>query len=206
MVMTDVIAHVEPNVAGSTTSETIDQLCINTIRTLAMDAVQAADSGHPGTPVALAPAVYCLWQRILRFDPSHPIWPNRDRFVLSAGHASLLLYAMVHLVGTKAVNPKYETLGRLSDVPVIRNTVGRLAWKRRRARWDRGWRQVSVWPSRSAASQLAILSLSNTVLIASAGRRSAEVDLHFVKALGAEMIGDIFLNGPGLNRMNRGVG
>ena len=92
----------------------LDQLCVNTIRTLAMDAVQAANSGHPGTPMALAPVVYCLWQRILRFDPTHPIWPNRDRFVLSVGHASMLLYAMLHLSGVKAVNPKYETLGELS--------------------------------------------------------------------------------------------
>jgi transketolase len=102
-----------PSFTKSTT-DTIDQLCVNTIRTLAMDAVQAANSGHPGTPMALAPVVYCLWQRILRFDPSHPIWPNRDRFVLSVGHASMLLYAMLHLSGVKAVNPKYETLGQLS--------------------------------------------------------------------------------------------
>jgi transketolase len=92
----------------------LDQLCINTIRTLAMDAVQQANSGHPGTPMALAPVVYCLWQRLLRFDPAHPIWPNRDRFVLSAGHASMLLYAVLHLVGSRAVNPKYETLGEPS--------------------------------------------------------------------------------------------
>jgi transketolase len=92
----------------------IDQLCINTIRTLAMDAVQQAHSGHPGAPMALAPVVYCLWQRFLRFDPEHPIWPSRDRFVLSAGHASMLLYAMLHLTGVKAVNPKYEVLGELS--------------------------------------------------------------------------------------------
>jgi transketolase len=92
----------------------IDQLCINTIRTLAMDAVQQAHSGHPGAPMALAPVVYCLWQRFLRFDPDHPIWPSRDRFVLSAGHASMLLYAMLHLTGVKAVNPKYEVLGELS--------------------------------------------------------------------------------------------
>jgi transketolase len=92
----------------------MDQLCVNTIRTLAMDAVQQANSGHPGTPMALAPVAYCLWQRFLRFDPDHPIWPNRDRFVLSVGHASMLLYSMLHLTGVKAVNPKYETLGRLS--------------------------------------------------------------------------------------------
>ena len=79
-----------------------------------MDAVQAANSGHPGTPMAMAPVAYCLWQRFLRFDPDDPIWPNRDRFVLSAGHASMLLYALLHLAGVKAVNPKYETLGELS--------------------------------------------------------------------------------------------
>ena len=91
-----------------------DQLCINTIRTLAMDAVQQANSGHPGTPMAMAPVVYALWQRHLRFDPNDPVWPNRDRFVLSMGHASMLLYSLLHLAGVKAVNPKYETLGELS--------------------------------------------------------------------------------------------
>jgi transketolase len=89
----------------------IDQLCINTIRTLAMDAVQQANSGHPGTPMALAPVAYVLWQRFLRYDPEDPIWPNRDRFVLSNGHASMLLYSLLHLAGVKSVNPKYETLG-----------------------------------------------------------------------------------------------
>jgi transketolase len=92
----------------------IDQLSINTIRTLAIDAVQAANSGHPGTAMALAPVVYALWQHFLRFDPEDPIWPNRDRFVLSVGHASMLLYAMLHLTQVKAVNPKYEVLGKLS--------------------------------------------------------------------------------------------
>ncbi|HEX9867888.1 MAG TPA: transketolase [Candidatus Tectomicrobia bacterium] len=92
----------------------IDELSINTIRTLAMDAVQTANSGHPGTPMAMAPVVYGLWQGFLRFDPEDPIWPNRDRFVLSIGHASMLLYALLHLCGVKAVNPKYETLGELS--------------------------------------------------------------------------------------------
>ena len=92
----------------------LDQLCINTIRTLAMDAVQAANSGHPGTPMAMAPVAYCLWQRFLRFDPADPIWLNRDRFVLSAGHASMLLYSMLHLTGVKAVNSKYEMKGEPS--------------------------------------------------------------------------------------------
>jgi transketolase len=97
-----------------TDDKKIEQLCINTIRTLSMDAVQQANSGHPGTPMAMAPVAFTLWQRFLRFDPEDPIWPARDRFVLSAGHASMLLYSMLHLTGVKAVNPQYETLGRLS--------------------------------------------------------------------------------------------
>ena len=94
--------------------QSIDTLSINTIRTLSMDAVQQANSGHPGTPMALAPVVYVLWQDFLRFDPDDPIWPNRDRFVLSAGHASTLLYSILHLTGVKAVNRKYERLGELA--------------------------------------------------------------------------------------------
>jgi transketolase len=89
----------------------LDELCVATIRTLAMDAVQAASSGHPGTPMAMAPVAYTLWQEVMRYDPDDPIWPNRDRFVLSVGHASTLLYAIIHLIGVKAVNPQYETLG-----------------------------------------------------------------------------------------------
>ncbi|MDR4483273.1 MAG: transketolase [Nitrospirales bacterium] len=94
--------------------DSLDQLCINTIRTLSMDAVQAANSGHPGTPMALAPVAYWLWNRILRSDPDDPIWPNRDRFVLSAGHASMLLYSLLHLCGVKSVNGQYEQLGEPS--------------------------------------------------------------------------------------------
>ena len=92
----------------------IDRLCINTIRTLSMDAVEQANSGHPGSAMAMAPVVYTLWQDFLRFDPEDPIWPNRDRFVLSIGHASMLLYSTLHLCKVKAVNPKYETLGHES--------------------------------------------------------------------------------------------
>ncbi len=95
-------------------ARSIDDLCIDTIRTLSMDAVQKADSGHPGTPMALAPVIYTLWQRFLRFDPSEPIWPNRDRFVLSNGHASMLLYATLHLAGVKAVDAEYRTLDDLA--------------------------------------------------------------------------------------------
>jgi len=92
----------------------IEQLCVNTIRCLAMDAVQAANSGHPGTPMAMAPVAYALWNHHLRFDPDDPIWPNRDRFVLSMGHASMLLYSLLHLTGVRAVNRKYESVGELS--------------------------------------------------------------------------------------------
>lgn len=92
-------------------SPTLDSLCINTIRTLSMDAVQQANSGHPGTPMALAPVIYTLWQRFLCFDPNDPIWPNRDRFVLSTGHASMLLYSILHLTGVKEVDADYRQPG-----------------------------------------------------------------------------------------------
>ena len=93
----------------------LDLLSINTIRTLAIDAVQQANSGHPGAPMGLAPVVYSLWQRFLRYDPADPTWPNRDRFVLSAGHASMLLYATLHLTGVRAVN----TQGRVTNDPAV---------------------------------------------------------------------------------------
>jgi len=93
-------------------TEALDQLSINTMRTLAIDAVQAANSGHPGTPMALAPLVYTLWNRVLQFDPRDPLWPNRDRFVLSNGHASMLLWSVLHLSGVQAVNEQYEAVGK----------------------------------------------------------------------------------------------
>ncbi len=92
----------------------ISQLAINTIRTLSIDAVQQANSGHPGAPMGLAPVVYALWQKVLRYDPSNPLWPNRDRFVLSAGHASMLLYSTLHLTGVKAVDHHGKVLDQLS--------------------------------------------------------------------------------------------
>jgi transketolase len=96
------------------TKEELDQLAINTIRTLSIDAVQQAKSGHPGTPMALAPLVYTIWNRVMRFDPKDPIWPNRDRFVLSNGHASMLLWSVLYLTQTQAVNADYERLGKPS--------------------------------------------------------------------------------------------
>jgi transketolase len=92
----------------------MEQLAINTIRTLSIDAVQAAKSGHPGTPMALAPLVYTLWNRVMNFDPQDPVWPNRDRFIQSNGHASMLLWSILHLTGVQAVNADYEQLGKPS--------------------------------------------------------------------------------------------
>ncbi len=109
----------------------LDTLCINTIRTLSMDAIQKANSGHPGTPMAMAPVAYALWQRFLRFDPQDPIWPNRDRFVLSAGHASMLLYSLLHLAGVRAVDPDYEVVGdpsvSLDDIKTFRQLDSKAA-------------------------------------------------------------------------------
>ena len=151
-------------VSESRRSWIIDLTCINTIRTLSMDAVQAANSGHPGTPMAMAPVAYCLWQEFLRFDPSDPMWPNRDRFVFSPGHASMLLYSLLHLTEVRAVSKDYERLGEVSvplealkafrqldsRCPGIRSTAGRRAWKPLPARSDKGWRQVSGWRLRAS--------------------------------------------------------
>jgi len=108
------------------------QTAINTIRTLSMDAVQAAKSGHPGTPMALAPLVYTLWNRVLRFDPQDPIWPGRDRFVLSNGHASMLLWSILHLTGVQAVNASqdFEQRGfcRCRSIPLCRRSLGWITW------------------------------------------------------------------------------
>ncbi|MGC2331859.1 MAG: transketolase [Candidatus Acidiferrales bacterium] len=100
--------------AQPVTGPQLDQLCINTIRTLSIDAVQQAKSGHPGTPMALAPLVYTIWNRVMNFDPQDPIWPNRDRFVLSNGHASMLLWSVLHLTKTQAVDAEYESVGQPS--------------------------------------------------------------------------------------------
>src|SRR5712671_656148 len=116
---------------SETKQASLDKVCIDTIRTLSIDAIQQANSGHPGTPMAMAPVVYCLWQRFLRFDPDDPIWPNRDRFVLSAGHASMLLYSMLHLTRVKAVDPDYEIVGKasvsLDDIKTFRQLGSRCA-------------------------------------------------------------------------------
>src|ERR1700746_1302860 len=96
------------------TGKQLETLCINTIRTLAIDAVQQANSGHPGAPMGLAPVTYCLWQQFLRYDPADPTWWNRDRFVLSNGHASMLLYAMLNLAEVRQVGPDGKVSRELS--------------------------------------------------------------------------------------------
>src|SRR3954463_202213 len=96
------MAKVTP-AGAATAAPSIEELAIDTIRTLAMDAVEAAKSGHPGTPMALAPVAYTLWNDVLRYDPQEPLWPARDRFVLSCGHASMLLYSTLYLAGVKRV-------------------------------------------------------------------------------------------------------
>ncbi|WOJ91295.1 transketolase [Methylocapsa polymorpha] len=101
----------------------LDELCINTIRTLAIDAVEKANSGHAGTPMAMAPVAFTLWQRFLRYDPADPHWPNRDRFVLSCGHASMLLYALLHLAGVKGDNG--EAAVTLDDIKQFRQIGSR---------------------------------------------------------------------------------
>jgi Transketolase, thiamine diphosphate binding domain len=160
-------------------SGTIDQLSINTIRTVAMDAVQAANSGHPGTPMALAPLVYCLWQRFLRYDPENPMWVNRDRFVLSVGHASMLLYSIVHLSGVKAVNAKYERLGELSvtlddikhfrssraNVQAIQNIAGQRESRRPLARLVKVLLPVLAWLLPVTGWQRTSIALASICLI-----------------------------------------
>src|SRR5881296_500205 len=148
------------------TDEQMMQLAINTIRTLSIDAVQQAQSGHPGTPMALAPLVYTLWNRVLRFDPQDPIWPNRDRFVLSNGHASMLLWSVLHLTRTQAVNADYERLGHpavsLDDIRHFRqldskapghpSIIGCQAWKPQPVHSGKAWRRVSEWASPRSGS------------------------------------------------------
>src|SRR5471032_2743056 len=103
-----------PATGDGVSEPNLDQLAINTIRTLSMDGVQAANSGHPGTPMALAPVAYSIWQEHLRFDPEQPQWPNRDRFVLSCGHASMLIYSVLHLTGVKQLDHAGKPTGELA--------------------------------------------------------------------------------------------
>ena len=124
MANADTLGPVARNDQGAAPPSHLDQLSINTIRTLAMDAVEKAKSGHPGTPMALAPAAYTLWSRFLRYDPDRPDWPNRDRFVLSCGHASMLLYSLLHMAGVKEIDADGKQTGKpavsLDDIKSFR--------------------------------------------------------------------------------------
>ena len=137
----------------------IETASINTIRTLSMDAVQAANSGHPGTPMALAPVAYVIFNEIMRYDPGQPLWPNRDRFVLSCGHASMLLYSTLYLVGVKQVDANGKATDKLavplddirqfrqlnSRCPGHRSMATPAAWRRRPVRSARASATASAW-------------------------------------------------------------
>ena len=146
-------------------TQPIEQLSINTIRTLAMDAVQAANSGHPGTPMALAPVAYVLWNEVLRYDPASRGWPDRDRFVLSCGHASMLLYSMLHLAGVKQLDEhgpsrpaswpcRWTTSAASASwaaaARAIPSTATPAASRRPPARWARA--SATAWAWRSPAA------------------------------------------------------
>jgi len=157
------------------TESSIEQLAINTIRTLSMDGVQAANSGHPGTPMALAPVAYQIWTANLRYDPNDPLWPNRDRFVLSCGHASMLIYSLIHLAGVKQVD-HHGHLDRsklaipIDQIKQFRGTpsrVKRLGSKPPPARWGRGSPTRSAWRSPPGTWGLATTNL---------GRRSSTTE------------------------------
>ena len=139
----------------------VDRRCIDTIRTLSIDAIEAARSGHPGTPIGMAPVTYTLWQRFLRFDPADPIWPNRDRFVLSAGHASTLLWSLLHLTGVRSVDPDYEVLGEpavsLEDLRHFRQ-LGSKCPGHPEYRWTSGV-EVEMKTEAFASAQIDIIEL-----------------------------------------------
>jgi transketolase len=127
-------------------SASLDQLCINTIRMLSVDAVEKAKSGHPGAPMGLAPAAYILWTRFLKHNPRNPSWPDRDRFVLSAGHASMLLYSMLHLTGYDLLSSKSNSFASGAAIPPGHPERGLTPESRlRRVRWVRVSATASAW-------------------------------------------------------------
>ena len=161
----------------SMTKDELDQLAINTIRTLSIDAVQQAKSGHPGTPMALAPLVYTLWNRVMHFDPKDPIWPDRDRFVLSNGHASMLLWSVLHPDahpgGERATTSAWASLRSRSTTSAIsasstarrraiRNITGCRASRPRPVRWGRASPPASAWRSRASGWPAATTSRASS--------------------------------------------
>jgi transketolase len=166
-------------------SEKLDQLCIDTLRTLSIDAVQQAQSGHPGTPMDAAPTAYCLWQRFLRYDPEDPNWPNRDRFVLSAGHASMLLYSLLYLCGVKATNPSYDASGvlavTLDDIKRFRQTGSRCT-----GHPEFGWTsgvETTTGPLGQGVATSVGMAIAERWLAATYNRPSYELFTHNIYAL-----------------------
>ncbi len=172
-------------------SRDLDQICINTIRTLSIDAIQKANSGHPGTPMALAPVAYTLWQSFLRFDPADPVWPNRDRFVLSAGHASMLLYSLLHLAGVKAVDPDYEVVGdpavSLADIESFRQLDSR-APGHPEYRWTSGV-ETTTGPLGQGVATSAGMAIASKWQGARYGRELFDFDVYAIAGDGCLMEG-----------------
>ena len=163
----------------------LDQLCIDTLRTLAIDAVQHANSGHPGTPMGAAPSAYCLWQRFLRYDPNDPEWPNRDRFVLSVGHTSALLYGLLHLCGVKALDEYHAATDRpavaLDDLKSLRQAGSRCT-----GHPEYGWTagvETTTGPLGQGAATSVGMAIAQTWLAATYNRPGFELFSHKVYAL-----------------------
>ncbi|WP_460874406.1 transketolase [Paralcaligenes ginsengisoli] len=169
----------------------LDQLCINTLRTLSIDAVQKAQSGHPGTPMDAAPTAYCLWQRFLKYDPQDPGWPNRDRFVLSAGHACALLYSLLHLSGVKAGSPSYPPGDRLA-VTLDDLMTFRQAGSRCTGHPEHGWTsgvETTTGPLGQGAATSVGMAIAERWLAATYNRPGYDLFNHNVYALCSD--GDI---------------
>lgn len=162
-----------------------DQICINTLRSLSIDAVEKARSGHPGTPMGTAPAVYCLWQRFLRYDPDDPLWPNRDRFVLSAGHACALLYSILYLTGVRAAGRHYEDTDRLA-VTLDDLRTFRQAGSRCTGHPEYGWTagvETTTGPLGQGAAASVGMAMAGHWLAATYNRPDFELFSHNVYAL-----------------------
>lgn len=167
------------------TQDKLDELCIDTLRMLSIDAVQKAKSGHPGTPLDASPIAYCLWQHFLRYDPADPDWPNRDRFVLSAGHACALLYSMLHLCGVKAKGTSYPPGDRLA-VTLDDLMTFRQAGSRCTGHPERGWTtgvETTTGPLGQGAATSVGMAIAERWLAATYNRPGYELFSHNVYAL-----------------------
>jgi len=163
----------------------LDQICINTLRSLSIDQVEKAHSGHPGTPMGAAPTAFCLWQRFLRYDPDNPDWPNRDRFILSAGHASALLYSLLHLTGVKGTSPSYEGEDRLAVTMDDLKTF-RQAGSRCTGHPEYGWTsgvETTTGPLGQGAGTSVGMAIAGRWLAATYNRPDFELFNHNVYAL-----------------------